>query len=228
MVKGLLDSLREPSLRTAALPPSTRFGTSSDFSAIQAALADDVTISLTGACVAEVGGSGSGQTLVISDLNNVTIEGPAALKHPVVDCTVSSPSRNVLRIENSTNIRLQKLTIDGGRGGVVVVDSTVRIQGGFTVQNSRGGGLIVTGAGGSDVSLDHQAVSDINSLSNNCGSGAIVRTGSRLDIRGETMIEGNGRSGVSVSAGARASFNANPRLMTLHSRLPSRTTIFSA
>ena len=27
MVKGLLDSLREPSLRTAALPPSTRFGT---------------------------------------------------------------------------------------------------------------------------------------------------------------------------------------------------------
>ncbi len=27
MVKGLLDSLREPGLRTAALPPSTRFGT---------------------------------------------------------------------------------------------------------------------------------------------------------------------------------------------------------
>ncbi len=180
-----------------------------DFSAIQAALADDVTISLTGDCVAEVGESGEGQTLVISDLNNVTIEGPAALKHPVVDCTVSSPSRNVLRIENSRNIRLQELTIDGG-SGVAVVDSTVRIQGGFTVQNSRGGGLIVSGPGGSDVSLDHRAVSDNNRLSNNCGSGAIVRTGSNLNIRGDTMIEGNGRSGVSVSAGARASFNANP------------------
>ena len=51
----------------------------SDFSEIQAALADDVTISLTGDCVAEVDESGRGQTLVIFDFNNVTIEGPAAL-----------------------------------------------------------------------------------------------------------------------------------------------------
>ena len=138
------------------------------------------------------------------------VEGPAALKHPVVGCTdESSPSRNVLRIVNSRNIRLQELTIDGGRG-VNVVDSTVRIQGGFTVQNSRGVGLSVSGAGGSDVLLGHQAVSDINSLSNNCANGAQVITGSRLNIQGDTLIEGNGGSGVNVFAGARATFNAFP------------------
>ena len=91
-----------------------------------------------------------------------------------------------------------------------VVDSTVRIEGGVTVQNSRGAGLNVTGAGGSDVSLGHQAVSAINSLSNNCGTGARVGTGSKLNIQGDTLIESNGGSGVNVNAGARATFNAFP------------------
>ncbi len=180
-----------------------------DFSAIHLALADGVTISLSGDCVAEVDESGEGQTLLIIDVNDVTIAGPATLTHPVVACDGSSPARNVLQIVNSRNIRLQELTIDGG-SGVNVVDSTVRIQGGFTVQNSRGGGLNVSGAGGSDVSLNHGVVSVINSLSNNCRNGASVATGSRLTIVGDTLIEGNGRNGVNVDAGARANFSAFP------------------
>ena len=76
------------------------------------AAADGDTITITGEC---------DETVRINRRNDLTLEGPvgdiATISQDIVACDTVALALNVLRINDSTNIRLRRLKISGGNGG---------------------------------------------------------------------------------------------------------------
>ena len=125
------------------------------------------------------------------------------LGEPVqVDCdTVTntlfrSPNR-VLRINDSQDVRLEGLIIDGGNG-LSIDNSDVRFEGGVVVQNSLGLGVFVGGSSGG-----LQLREPGNRITGSCRSGITVGRTLSADVRNDAQIMSNGRFGMSGNDGAR-------------------------
>ena len=196
-----------------------------DFSAIQNAIAlagGGRIVFITGTCTADPDSEGNPSTLFIQGAVDATLEGPAILQHSAVDCDAGFVP-HVVQIVDSGNVTFRNLTITGGVG-LRMDDSSVRFDGGMTIENSRASGVFVGGPGGSILRVSDEV--GTNRIRNNCQRAVFVASGSQGDIGGNTTITGN-RAGVVVQTDGRLNVIAgggadgNPLTVTIENNLVS-------
>jgi len=112
----------------------------------------------------------------------------ATIVHP------AGPLSDVVNLQESRDITLRNLVIQGGGQGVRLIVSTMRMQG-CTVENSAGSGINVNPA--STLRLDS------STIQNNGGQGFVIFDGSTVLIGGPSpagavTISGNGAAGIRV------------------------------
>jgi len=158
----------------------------------------------------------------------------SALGAPVVvDCdtdrnTLFRRPNRVLQINDSQDVRLEGLIIDGGNG-ILINNSDVRFEGGVVVQNSLSDGVFTLGSAGSvvlrrgmgneiigscrhGINVGHTLsaiVGDDALIQFNARFGMIGRDGARLDLRDEAVVDANGWGGIHGAVGTTVFISGN-------------------